>query len=211
MNSIALTLTSSIMSSDYTPDFCSSSGEDSEIEAIQDRITSGEEKNMVEDQNEIVSEEDKEMEEDPEVAASEEDEEIEKDRKKVARKVTKEVRVSRARMLSVVFLRILLPITLLTHFLCRGRFGEIPGKPVGTTWRTRCVLSILTMSFISSVYVLAAKIAMSLVYIAIPRLEYKVVRYRALAQLSFRVNTMMTRIWATQCTHRGAYIFERNR
>lgn len=96
-------------------DFCSSSGE--EIEAIQDRITSGEEKNMVEDQNEIVSEEDKEMDEDPEVTASEEDEEIEKDRKKVARKVTKEVRVSRARML--------------------GHFGEIPGKPVGTTWRTR--------------------------------------------------------------------------
>ncbi|KAG1773491.1 PUA-like domain-containing protein [Suillus occidentalis] len=96
-------------------EFCSSSGE--EIEAIQDRITSGEEKNMVEDQNKIVSEEDKEIEEDPEVTASEEDEEIEKDRKKVARKVTKEVRVSRARMLR--------------------HFGEIPGKPVGSTWRTR--------------------------------------------------------------------------
>ncbi|KAG2756621.1 hypothetical protein P692DRAFT_20825864 [Suillus brevipes Sb2] len=111
-------------------EFCSSS--DEEIEAIQDRITSGEEKNMVEDQNKIASEEDKEMEEDPEVTASkedeemeedpevtasEEDEEIEEDRKKVARKVTKEVRVSRARMLR--------------------HFGEIPGKPVGTTWRTR--------------------------------------------------------------------------
>lgn len=59
----------------------------------------------------------------------------------------------------------------------------------------------LTMSFMSSVYVLAAKNAIVLVYIVIPRLEYKVVRHRALAQSSFRVNTMMTRIWATRCTH----------
>jgi hypothetical protein len=33
--------------------------------------------------------------------------------------------------------------TLFTHILCRQRFGEIPGVPVGTTWKSRYVVLIL--------------------------------------------------------------------
>lgn len=134
------------------------------------------------------------MEEDPEVIASEEDEDVEKNRRKIARRVTKEVRVSRARMLLVVLLRTFLSITLLTRFLRRRHYGSIPGIPVGATWGTRCVFLFPFDDTTYLISMFAAKGAMNLVYIAIPWLEYKVVRYRALAQSSFRVNTMMTRI-----------------
>ncbi|KAG2036861.1 PUA-like domain-containing protein [Suillus americanus] len=96
-------------------DLCSSSGE--EIEVNQVEITSREEMGMEGGQDEVANEEDKEMEEDPEVITSIGDEEIEEEPKKIARKVSKEVRANRARMLQ--------------------HFGEVPGVPVGTTWKYR--------------------------------------------------------------------------
>lgn len=103
-----------------------------EIEEHQDEIASEKDKEMVEDPEVVIaSKGDEEIEyrektagkvvnvteEDPEVIASEGDEEIQKRPKKIAPKMTKKVRARHARMLR--------------------RFGEIPGVPVGATWKLR--------------------------------------------------------------------------
>ncbi|KAG2110930.1 PUA-like domain-containing protein [Suillus discolor] len=102
-----------------------------EIEEHQDEVASEKDKEMVEDPEVIASKGDEEIEcrkktadkvvnvteEDTEVIGNEGDEEIQERPKKIAPKVTKKVRARRARM--------------------SRRFGEIPGVPVGATWKLR--------------------------------------------------------------------------